>query len=136
MTETSVHVFAGTFRDIDDACGYSEAQREPEPPAAVPDAEYRAWEARNPGWAMKADLGITYLDSDFIETIADRDGLDRYGYLANKLQEPADIERIRRLAGPEANILVLIFKQALGGFPAKLKSTPRLTYCGEFACTI
>jgi hypothetical protein len=141
MTLSSVHVFAGTFRDIDDACAYSEAQGEPEPPASATDEEYRAWEQRNPVWPLRADLGVTYLDGDFIETIGDLEDLGRYDYLRNMLEEPGDIERIRALAGPEANVLVLVFDEALGGFDAETnrwapRSTPRLTYCGAYPCTI
>lgn len=141
MTDTTVHVFAGRFGDIDDACSYSEEQWEAEPWAIESDEAYRAWEERNPTWPMKADLGVAYLNSDFIEIIADREGLNRYNYLAGKLRDPGHIERIRKLAGPEANILVLIFGEALGGFDAETnrwapKSTSRLTYCGEHPCTI
>jgi hypothetical protein len=82
---------------------------------------------------MCSDLGGPYLDSDFIETI---DGDGRYRYLGGLLSDQSAVDRIRALGGRDANTLVLIFSAALGGFPAEMKSTSRLTYCGEFACQL
>jgi len=82
---------------------------------------------------MCSDLGTSYLTGDFIETI---DSEDRYEYLSKYLTEPGAIGRIRAIAGRDPNTLVLIFSEALGGFPAVMKSTPRLTYCGEYACKL
>jgi len=133
MTDTTVHVFVGTFRDRDEACRYSQENWEPEPPAPATEQELLDWDQRNPVWPMRSDLGIAYLDPDCIETI---DGADRYDYLNRMLKHRGAIDRIRQTAGSQANILVLIFKEALGGFDARCQSTPRLTYCGEFPCTI
>lgn len=121
MKATTVHVFAGKFRDRDEACNYSQEQW-----------DELASETCDPHWPMRTDLGIEYLDHDFIETTDDSDGINRYDYLRTMLRNPQDIERIRQEAGPEANILVLIFEQALGGFGVTIRSTPRLTYCGAF----
>jgi hypothetical protein len=128
-----VHVFVGWFETRDAACTYTEAQWEPEPPETVSDEEDRAWEDRNPHWQMRSDLGGPYLDSDFIETI---DGADRYEYLSKLLTDPGAVDSIRASAGRDANMLVLIFAEALGGFQAEIKSTSRLTYCGEFSCKL
>ena len=75
-------------------------------------------------------------DHDFIEVIDDTEHLSRYDYLRSILKNADDIARILRSAAPDANILVLIFKEALGGFEAKMRTTPRLSYCGEFPCTL
>jgi hypothetical protein len=128
-----VHVFVGSFESREAACLYTEAQWEAEPPESVSDEEYEEWEDRNPNWPLREDLGGLYLNCDFIETIADD---DRYDYLGRYLTESGAIDRVRKAAGTEPNILVLIFSGALGGFPAVLKSTPRLLYCGEFACKL
>src|SRR5690348_10308557 len=114
-----VHVFVGSFANREEACAYTEPQWEPEPDESVSDEEYSAWEERNPIWQMRSELGHPYLDSDFIETI---DGSDRYEYLARLLTDSDGIDRIRKIAGGEDNILVLIFAEALGGFAARVKS--------------
>ena len=123
-----LHVFVGKFASRDAACFYSEAQWEPEPDDFVSEDEYAAWEERNPTWGFRDDLGIVYLDSDFIETI---DGSGRYDYLSSYLVNNGDIDTIRA-AVPAANILLLVFPDAFGGVEATLRSTPQLTYCGAF----
>ena len=123
------YVFVGDFESRDAACDYTEPQWEPEPEKGASDQEYEEWEKRNPSWPMRADLGITYLDSDFIETIA---GENRFDYLRTLLTEKDEVDRIRALSSDNLNTLVLIFEEALGGFPEEMKSTPRLTFCGRF----
>jgi hypothetical protein len=134
MADTTVHVFAGEFRDRNDACAYALDQWEPPPTASK--EEYDAREDRNPTWQMRSDLGEVHLDHDFIEVIDDMEHLIRYDDLRSMLKNADDIAGILRSAGPDANILVLIFKEALGGFEALMRSTPRLSYCGEFPCTL
>lgn len=126
--KSQFHVFAGNFASREDACLYTEAQWEPEPDDSVSDEEYAAWEVRNPLWGFRNDLGNIYLDSDFIETI---DGPDRFKYLEQYLVKGDDVARIRNEA-PDANILVLVFPEALGGCDSQLDSTARLIYCGAF----
>lgn len=136
MADTTVHVFAGRFRDRDDACAYALDQWEPEPDPWAGDSAYSAWEERNPAWQLKTDLWDAYLDHDFIEVIADEENISRYDYLRSMLRNPNDIEGIRRSAGAQANILMLIFEDALGGFEAHMRSTQRVVYCGEFPCAL
>ena len=81
-------------------------------------------------------LGEVYLDHEFIEVIDDMEQLSRYDYLRSMLKNADDIAGILRSAGKYANILVPIFKEALGGFEAQMRSTPRLSYCGDFPCTL
>jgi hypothetical protein len=123
-----VHAFLGTFESLTHALLYTEAQWEPEPPAEASDDTYRAWEDRNPTWAMRSDLGITYLDGDFIETV----GTERVAYLSEHLAHATDLDLIQACTPPDANVLVLIFEEALGGFECKLSSTIRLSYCGRY----
>jgi hypothetical protein len=127
----SVHVFSGRFASNEEALAYTEARWEDEPDESVSDEEYEAWEARHPVWPMRTDLDA-YLDSDFIETVT---GSDRDGYLGKILVNPDDLQLITS-ASPDADTLILIFKEALGGFEATMKSTPRMTYCGEFHCDL
>jgi len=126
----TVHVFVGEFPTRADACEYTEAQWEPEPDENSSAEEYAAWDERNPSWALRKDLDI-YLDSDFIETI---DGDERYSYLESLLEEKGSISEIRDKAPEGANIVVLVFVEALGGHSAEVTSTEKLTYCGEYRC--
>lgn len=128
----SVYVFAGHFENRESACAYTEEQWEPEPGAEVSDAEYAAWEERNPLWVMSDELNA-YLDSDFIETIF---GEGRYEYLGKMLTDPSALETICASAGEKSNTLVLIFSEALSDSPATMKSTSQLQYCGHFACRL
>ena len=116
------HVFVGAFENRDSACKYTEPQWEPEPGENVSYQEYREWEDRNPSWQLRSDLGLDYLDSDCIETI---DGDCRYEYLGRFLTGHGAIEKIRELVDTfvgRVNIVVLIFSEALGGFPGEMKS--------------
>jgi hypothetical protein len=106
MTDTNVHVFAGKFRDPDEAHAYSEEQWDETPVLLMTEDERRASEARYPYWPMKIDLGIEFLDHDFIETIEDTKDRKRYDYLKTMLSNPDDIERIQQLAGAEVARLV------------------------------
>jgi hypothetical protein len=126
-----VHVFAGQFDDIEAAVVYTEEQWEPEPDQAASGEEYSAWEARNPSWKMVEDLVGPghYFDHDFIETLMDP---DRYEYLGKLINDEDSLAQIRVTAGVSANTLVLIFPGAFGGMDAKMKSTPQVTYCGEY----
>ncbi|HEY0074128.1 MAG TPA: hypothetical protein VGB77_08510 [Abditibacteriaceae bacterium] len=131
MNDT-VHIFAGHFDNRESAHAYTQAQWESEPGADATDAEYAAWEERNPTCLMKDEFGV-YLDSDFIETIF---GEGRYEYLGQRLTQLDALANIRKLAGEESNTLVLIFSEALGGFDAEMKSTSKLQYCGQFDCRL
>ena len=81
---------------------------------------------------MQSDLGV-YLDSDFVGTTE----LDsEWEDLRQILVDERDLDRIRAVSSPNDTILVEIFSEALGGFPAEMKSTPRLKYCGLFECDV
>ncbi|MCA9177163.1 MAG: hypothetical protein KDB14_21890 [Planctomycetales bacterium] len=123
---SKLHVFAGSFPSRDAACLHTERQWEPEPDESASDEEYAAWEDRNPTWAFRDELG-TRLESEFIETI---DGHRRYQYLGGYLNTE-DVDSVRELAG-DANILVLVFPDAIEDPKVKLKSTSELLYCGSF----
>jgi hypothetical protein len=126
-----VHVFVGRFESPDDARTYTEAKWKPKPGESASDEEWEAWEERNPQWPLRSDLDV-YLDSDFIEVIL---APGQYSYLQSLLLDRQDADRITQI-DPDANTLVLVFREALGGFDAAMKSTPSLTYCGEFACDL
>lgn len=123
---SKLHVFTGTFASREEACLHSEAQWEPEPDESVRDNEFAAWKDRNPIWSLRDDLGIG-LDSDFIETI----DADWQQYLAGYLVNHEDVDVVRAASG-NANILVLIFPEAIHDRNATLQSTSKLTYCGAF----
>lgn len=127
-TRTTVHVFAGQFASRGDATAYSEPQWAAEPGEDASDEEYAAWEDVNPSWRMRDELGIVYLDADFVETIHDEDPFE---YLGALLDDSDAIALVRRQAG-ESNTLVLIFEAALDGFDVTLRSTAELTWCGTY----
>ncbi|MBA4502536.1 hypothetical protein [Marinobacterium marinum] len=131
MSATTVYVFSGTFESIEEACLYSQPQWEAEPSESASDEEYAAWEDRNPSHNMLSNIG-PYLDEDFIETI-DFDP----GYLSGIKISKSDIAHIRSRS-LDANILVLVYEQALGGFSLRKApvSNSSLTYCGHFYCDI
>lgn len=129
---TSVFVFIGSFDSDGLARAYSEPQWEPEPLETVSDSEYQMWEERNPVWLLREDLGI-YLDNDFIETITDQNW---QSYLSSLLDDSKHLHQILSHCPEKTNCLVLVFKQALSGFDAELKSTPTLSLMGEYPCTI
>lgn len=116
MTQV-VHVLAGRFESVEEAKRYMEPQWEREPGDDVSDEQYAEWEARNPTWALC-------------------DGPSSYAYLEGLLVDGSQIQSIRERAPADANILVLIFHHALGGFPARVGSTARLAYCGEWICSL
>lgn len=127
MTQGKLHVFAGSFDSRADACLNTQEQWEPEPGEEVSDAEFAAWEDRNPTWGLSDELGIG-LDSDFVETIDDE---NRFEYLRDYLISPSDLDMIRAAAG-ESNILVLIFPDALHEPDSRFVSTSKMKYCGSF----
>lgn len=127
----TVHVFVGAFSTMEAALQYSEEQWQPAPAAGCSDEVYSAWEDGNPHWAMGDELDA-YLDSDFIETIG---GEDRFQYLSTVIADKASIDHLQAQHAATTNVLVLIFSDALDGFPATLQSTSQLTYCGEYGLT-
>ena len=130
----TIHVFIACFPSLESALAYSQPQWEPEPAAEASDEEYEAWEDRNPSWLMKNDLGITYLDEDFIETIWGTNGDGRssdWKYLSSFIgNESAAV--CKKIAAIDDNTLILIDAQASGGFPVAFRSTSAMTYCGPF----
>lgn len=126
----TIHVFSGAFGSEESATKYSEAQWEcPAPDDSWTAEAYTAWEERNPAWQLRDDLAV-YLDSDFIETIF---GDSKIGYLHTQLASNADKKRLEGEIPAGADTLILITSEALGGFHIKLRSTPQLTYHGEFS---
>lgn len=127
-----VHVFSGKFATRAEALEYSGEHWQPEPDSSASDEEYRAWEDRNPVWALSEDLGLEYLDSDFVETIF---GPDRIDYLLRMLTSAASRSSLADSLASSGNTLVLVFDTAFGGFPASPASTPTLHYHGAHPCT-
>lgn len=63
------HLFGAVFTDDAEAQRYAFEQWEPEPSESASDAEYSAWEDRNPTWRLAQELEF-YIDSDFVELLA------------------------------------------------------------------
>ncbi len=131
---TTVHIFAGNFADRDAAVSYSEEQWLPEPGDDASDEEYAKWEATNPRWAMRDDLGLEYLDHDFIETLHEQDegGPGLWAYVGGLLRDHDVLEHVQNEAA-SSNTLVLIFEQAFGGAEPRFRTTRALKFCGIYA---
>ena len=128
-----LHVFAAAFETHESALAFGRPQWEPEPGEDVSDEDYAAWEDRNPQWAMKAELGVRYLDSDFVEVIWNGDGGPRsaLAYLSSRLAA-ADAGAVGNIMPASASTLLLVDDQAFGGFGAERRSTASMVYCGSY----
>ena len=131
----NVHVFVASFPTSGDAQTYTQELWESEPDSSVSDEEYADWEDRNPTWKMRDELGITFLDSDFIEIVwgsaGSQDRAD-WTYLASQIDsEGADA--CKAMAPIGSNTLILILEGATGRFPFQFRSTSTLFHCGKFA---
>lgn len=62
------HLFGATFASDAEAERYAFEQWEPESSSSATDAEYSAWEDRNPTWRLAEELEF-YMDSDFVELL-------------------------------------------------------------------
>lgn len=60
------HLFGANFATEAEAQKFVFEHWEPEPPEGASEAEYDAWEERNPTWRLAGDLGFD-MDSDFVE---------------------------------------------------------------------
>jgi hypothetical protein len=129
MSDTTVHVFVGTFVDRRAARDYTEQQRDTGPDSPT-DGGSRGggWDGGG-RWPLRDDLRLAFLDRNFVQAV---DGPQRWSYLAGLLTDPDDIDRIRAMAGPAHNVLVLVFEDALGGQAVAVRSTAVLTYCGAW----
>ena len=127
----TLHVFSGKFASRAGACAYSEEQWEkPAPDDSWTEEAWDAYEARNPSWQLRADLDAGPLDSDFIETITEKLPMK---YLETQIAKSEDFAALQAMIPGDHNTLVLIMSKAFAGRKVKLKSTPQLTYHGEFA---
>jgi hypothetical protein len=127
-----VFIYFGSFPSVDQALSYTQGCWEPDPPDSVSDAEYEAWEDRNPVWPLREELDV-YLDSDFIETIVEPDW---QSYLKSLIRDPDQLHTIMERCPENTNCLVLIYEAALGGYDSVMKSTSKLTLIGKYPCTL
>lgn len=112
----TLHVFSGRFGSQEEARRYTERQRNDD--------------SEDSSWALREDLPVSYLDSDFVETIL---GDDRMEYLESQLARDPDWNSLRAIIPQEADTLVLIMSPAFDGKKVRLSSTPKLHYHGEYA---
>ncbi len=129
MTQNTVYIFSGSFKNIHEASLYSVPQWQPEPDESVSDEEYLEWEERNPTHKLQDHIDSS-LDEDFIETVkVDYSYLDCLS-ISNECQ--AKIKRVTK----NDTFWVLVFENALSDFKLKQKPTSNsvLHYCGEYTC--
>ena len=127
MTDEFLRIYSAVFPSLDAALGYSEAQWEPEPNAAASDDEYAAWEARNPTWAFKIEIGL-YLDSDFVETYYGSDCWNKLEALIGQAQ----VAEARSLADRQANTLIVVFERAIYGIKSEPLADCAVRYLGKY----
>ncbi|MGR4043345.1 hypothetical protein [Pseudomonas sp. 910_21] len=131
------YLFAARFPNQAEAELFAFEQWEPEPAADVSAAEFSAWEARNPSWRLKQELGY-YMDADFVELIDSEDGPQ---YLESLIHSDAEQQRLRsRIKGHYSHFIVVGSESihgdqqsaASGPNQRTPQSTPTLDYLGEF----
>lgn len=127
MSDTTVHVFVGSFPDRRAATAYTGDRRgggPDAPPSGRPDP------GAEPGRSsLRDDLRSARLDPRYVQTIH---GPERWDYLAGLLVDEDAIDRIRAMTGSNDNVLVLVLEEAFRGEAVALRSTPVLTYCGAW----
>lgn len=129
-----VHIFTGRFGSEARAHAYCE-QQWPASDHPVHDLAYIVWEDHSSFWPMRKELKASYLDGSFIETIWSRGdgrpGLD-WDYLETLLSRE-DVAQCKAKAEPQADTLILIYQEALGGLNFELQAPAMITYCGRYA---
>ena len=126
----TIHVFSGYFSSKKEATSYSEQQwEEPAPDETWTEEAYTEWENRNPIWALDDDLGVDYMDSDFIETIR---GDDRLDYLKTQITDNNARSNLLEMISDKDNTLILIMSTAFDGKQVSLSPTSKLNYHGEY----
>lgn len=131
------HLFAARFSNQAEAELFTFEQWEPEPAADASAAEFSAWEARNPSWRLKQELGY-YMDADFVELIEREDGPQ---YLQSLIRSDAEKQQLRTRINPGYSHYILIASDSIHGDrqsdapgpnPRKPENTATLDYLGEF----
>lgn len=95
------HLFGATFASDEEAKRYAFEQWEPEPSNGATDAEYSAWEDRNPTWQLAEELEF-YMDSDFVEL------LDSVADVITQIQRPHDAARVSSEAKAFTHFIIII----------------------------
>lgn len=131
------HLFAARFPNQAEAELFTFEQWEPEPAADACAAEFSAWEARNPSWRLKQELGY-YMDSDFVELIDREDGPQ---YLESLVRSDTGKQQLRMCIDPGYSHYILIGSDSIHGerqsdapgpHRRQPTSTATLDYLGEF----
>jgi hypothetical protein len=129
-----VHIFTGRFGSEARARAYCE-QQWPASDHPIHNLAYIVWEDHASFWPIREELKARYLDGSFIETIwsrgDDRPGVD-WDYLETLLSRD-DVARCRAKTEPQADTLILIYQEALGGFNLELPAPTMIAYCGRYA---
>ena len=128
------HLFAARFADDAEAERFAFEQWEPAPAADASDAEFSAWESRNPSWRLNQELGF-YMDSDFVELCTCVD------YLDSLVRSEAQKALLRSQATKAFSHFILVGSQSIYGDKRSATSGPNqrqpentatLDYLGEF----
>ena len=126
MPTTIVHLFGAQFGSYEAAVAFCDRDWGDAPDDDDSQEVWEAWEMEYPKWPLKNELGIVYLDEDYIEL--------HFGpEVQTRLKEELEIGiQAAQSIAAKYNTLVVIGHEALGGFEVELKSTPRFEYLGAF----
>lgn len=98
-------------------------------------AEPRHDTGDDPDWPLKAALGVSYLDEDFVEVfdVAALDEIGLVGYLiAGSGVAEADVAPYSELLDGLSGPIAVVFSAAFGGFDATITPQPPLRYVAAF----
>ncbi|AZC26899.1 hypothetical protein [Pseudomonas sessilinigenes] len=124
------HLFAARFANDTEAALFAFEQWEAEPGPDATDAQYHAWEARNPSWRLRQELGWS-IDSDFVELIPQQGHLE---YLESMIRSAAQRQRLHWPVLLQYSHFILVAHAGIAHFGQSLAlpSTLSLDYLGEF----
>ncbi|MCE4053078.1 hypothetical protein [Pseudomonas sp. Au-Pse12] len=131
------HLFAARFANQAEAELFAFEQWEAEPAADASAAEFSAWEARNPSWRLKQELGYS-MDADFVELIDREDGPP---YLESMIRSDAEKQQLRTRIDPGYSHYIVVGSESIHGDrqsdapgpnQRKPTNTATLVYLGEF----
>ncbi len=126
MPTTLVYLFGSHFGSRDKANAFCDRDWGNAPDDEDSEEVWKAWEENFPKWPLKDELGIVYLDEDYVEI--------HFGP-----EVPTRFDESIEIDGPLAQSIaarydtpVVLGHESLGGFEVELKSSPRFEYLGAF----
>jgi len=127
MKTRTLYLFSGLFGSIEAAGAYCERDWGEAPSDDASPQQWEAWENEFPKWKFREELDV-YLDEDFMEF---HFGSERVEALEELLALDLERQNVESLIENDDTLIVLD-DNALGDFPAELKSTYALRFLGAY----